>query len=88
VEQLRRKKYRFRNHRTSEVEQLKKRKYKQRKHRTLKKGVRKRKNHKELMNKNMWRLFQQHKKRYPKYFHFIFFHFTKILRKKFKVQRG
>jgi hypothetical protein len=23
------------------------------------KGVRKRKNHKELMNKNMWRLFQQ-----------------------------
>jgi len=67
VEQLKKKKCRFRNHRTSEVEQLKRRRYKQRNHRTSKEGVKKRKNHRKLRNKNIWKLFQQHKKRYPRY---------------------
>ncbi len=60
------KKCRLRNQ-TSKVEQFRRRKYRQRNHRTSEEEVRKRKNHKELRNKNMWRLFQQLKKRYPRY---------------------
>jgi hypothetical protein len=45
MEQLRKRKYRIRNHRTLEVEQFKKGKYKQRNHKTLEEGAKKRKNH-------------------------------------------
>jgi hypothetical protein len=44
VGQLRRRKYRLTNHRTSKVKQLRRRQYNQRYHRTLKEGVRKKKN--------------------------------------------
>ncbi len=37
--QLKRKKYKLRNHRTSKVEQLKRRRYNHRYHRTLEEGV-------------------------------------------------
>jgi hypothetical protein len=49
------------------VEQLKKKKCRFKNHRTSKEGVKKRKNHRKLRNKNMWKLFQQQKKRYPRY---------------------
>jgi hypothetical protein len=41
VGQLRRRKYRLKNHRTSEVEQLRRKKYNHIYHKTLKEGVRK-----------------------------------------------
>jgi hypothetical protein len=59
MEQLKRRKCRLRNHKTSKLEQFKRQKYRQRNHRTLEEGVRKKKNHKEFMNKDMWRLFHQ-----------------------------
>jgi len=58
VGQLRRKKYRLRNHWTSEVEQFMKRRYSQRYDRTLEKGVKKKKNQREFMNMKRWKLFQ------------------------------
>jgi hypothetical protein len=48
MEQLRRRKYKLKNHRTLEVEQLRKRRYNQRYHRTLKEGVKKKKTQKEF----------------------------------------
>jgi hypothetical protein len=62
---IRRKKYKLRNHMTSEVEQLRRR-YNQKNHKTLKEGVKK-KNQKQFRNKKRWRLFQHHKKKYPRY---------------------
>jgi hypothetical protein len=59
VEQLKRRKCKLRNHRTSEVEQLMRQKYIQRNHMTSEEGVKKRKNHIKLKNKDRWRLFQQ-----------------------------
>jgi hypothetical protein len=67
MEQLKRRKYKFKNHMTSKMEQLKRRMCRQRKHMILKVKARRRKNHGELRNKNRWRLFQQQKKRSPKY---------------------
>jgi hypothetical protein len=43
MEQLRKRKYKLKNHRTLEVEQLRRRRYSQRYHKTLKEGVRKKK---------------------------------------------
>jgi hypothetical protein len=59
MEQLMKRKYKLRNHKTSKVEKLRKRRCKDRNHRTLEVGVRRRKNHKEIRNNNRWRLFQQ-----------------------------
>jgi hypothetical protein len=56
--QLRRSKYRLRNHRTSKVEQLRRRRYNHRYHKTLEEGVRKKKNQREFRNKKRSRLFQ------------------------------
>ncbi len=67
VEQLRRKKYRLKNHKTSKVEQFKRRRYSQKYHRTLEEGIKKKKNQREFRNRNMWRLFQHQKKKYPRY---------------------
>jgi hypothetical protein len=55
--QLKRRKYRLKNHKTSKVEQLKRRRYNQRYHMTLKQGVRKKKNLREFRNRKRWRLF-------------------------------
>jgi hypothetical protein len=63
VGQLKRRKYRLKNHKTSKVEQLK-RTYNQRYHMTLEEGVRKKKNQREFKNRKWWRLFQHQKKRY------------------------
>jgi hypothetical protein len=49
--QLRRRKYRLKNHKTSKVEQFKRRRYIKRYHMTLEEGVRKKKNQKEFMNR-------------------------------------
>jgi hypothetical protein len=43
VGQLKRRKYKLKNHKTSEVEQLKRRRYSQRYHKTLEEGVKKKK---------------------------------------------
>jgi hypothetical protein len=45
MKQLKRRKCKLRNHRTSKEKQLMRRKYKQRNHNTSKEGVEKRKNH-------------------------------------------
>jgi hypothetical protein len=44
MQQLKRRKYKLRNHRTSKVEQLRRKRYNQKYHMTLKEGVRKKKN--------------------------------------------
>jgi hypothetical protein len=51
------KKYRLKNHKTSEVEQLKRRRYNQRYHKTLEERVKKNKNQREFRNRKRWRLF-------------------------------
>jgi NADPH-dependent 7-cyano-7-deazaguanine reductase QueF-like protein len=66
MEQLRRRQFRLRNHKTSEMEQLGRRKYNQRYHMTLKEGSG-RKKKRELMNMKRWRLFHHQTKRYPRY---------------------
>ncbi len=62
--QLRRKKYRLRNHKTLKAQQLKRRRYSQRYHKTLEEGVRKKNNQREFKNRKRWRLFQHQQKRY------------------------
>jgi hypothetical protein len=57
VGQLKRRKYKLKNHKTSEVEQLKRRRYSQRYHKTLEEGVKKKKNQREFKNRKRWRLF-------------------------------
>jgi hypothetical protein len=57
MEQLRRRKYRFRNHRTSEVKQFMRRKYNQRYHKTLEEGVKKKKIRGNSRIGKRWRLF-------------------------------
>jgi hypothetical protein len=57
--QLRKRKCKLGNHRTSEEGQLMRRKPILKHHMTLEEGTRKRKNHKQLKNKNRWKLFQQ-----------------------------
>jgi hypothetical protein len=56
VGQLKRRKYKLRNHKTLQVEQLRRR-YSQRYHRTSREGVRKKKNQREFKNRKRWRLF-------------------------------
>jgi hypothetical protein len=68
MEQLKKRKCRIKNHRTSQVEQLWRWRYRKNNHVTSKERVRKRKNHRELGNKDKWKLFQQQKKkRYLRY---------------------
>jgi hypothetical protein len=57
MEQLRKRKYKLRNHKTLEVEQFRRRRYSQRYHMTLEEGIKKKKNQREFKNKKRWRLF-------------------------------
>jgi hypothetical protein len=56
VEQLRRRKYRLMNHRTSKVEQLRRR-YSEKYQRTLEERVKTKTNQREFRNRKRWRLF-------------------------------
>jgi hypothetical protein len=62
VGQLKGRKYKLKNRKTSKVEQFKRR-YNQRYHTTLEEGVKKKKNQREFMNNKRWKLFQHQKKR-------------------------
>jgi hypothetical protein len=57
VEQLRRRKYRLMNHRTSKVEQLRRRRYSEKYQRTLEERVKTKTNQREFRNRKRWRLF-------------------------------
>jgi hypothetical protein len=56
--QLKRRKYKLRNHKTSKVEQLRKRRYNQRYFRTLEEGVIEKNNQRGFRNRKRWKLFQ------------------------------
>jgi hypothetical protein len=48
------------------MEHLRKRRYNKKYHMTLEEGVMKKNNKKKFRNRKRWRLFQNHKKRYPR----------------------